>query len=675
MAGYAIALDFTVATATVPGYAVGLEFEPGDPGTPPALLRAGGTLPLPAFGGAVAVQYRETAEIAAGGSLPALPAFGGAVAVRYQETATLTAGGTLPALPAFTGAAVVAYDSGVDRPEARRGASRFEQAAGLGQGARFAFAEAAAAARQVIEAAQQAARLGRPAGSNFQTAAPLARPVQARAQQAAPLGASGRYSWQTAAAFDRAVIAVVQQAEALAWAGRYSWQIARRVHRGFDSPYEQAGPRRGMGLRTPPVWPVPPGYAVRLEFAPHLSQPRAWDELHPSPFGSRAALADVLGLPTGSREQQGKTPPPSLTKPPPPWTGGGAEWPEEPEQPAATVTVPVLRVYIVTNELTLTLLDGTPVRADALTLSLDADSWTYSWSASLPGTEEGAITAALADEPVHLLASINGVQYRLVAESYTRERTFGSTRISVKGRGRSCMLDDPYASTEVRTQASTLTAQQLMAQALTINGVPSGWALDWQLTDWTVPAGSWSHSGTPIAAVLDIASAVSAMVQPHPTAQTLRILPRYRAAPWHWASLTPDVELPSAVVQVEGLEPVTYPGYNRIYLSGTGDGGVLGQVTRGGTAGEVVKSMATHALITHADAARQRGIAELAMAGRVATVTLSLPVLPATGLIWPGQMVRYVDGGTTHLGAVRSTAVQWSRPTLRQQITLETHPA
>lgn len=68
-------------------------------------------------------------------------------------------------------------------------------------------------------------------------------------------------------------------------------------------------------------------------------------------------------------------------------------------------------------------------------------------------------------------------------------------------------------------------------------------------------------------------------VQPHPTAQTLRILPRYRAAPWHWASLTPDVELPSAVVQVEGLEPVTYPGYNRIYLSGTGDGGVLADAT------------------------------------------------------------------------------------------------
>lgn len=93
--GYRVGLEFSLPYEVPPGYRVGLEFDPGDPGTPPALLRAGGTLPLPAFGGAVAVQYRETAEIAAGGSLPALPAFGGAVAVRYQETATLTAGGTL----------------------------------------------------------------------------------------------------------------------------------------------------------------------------------------------------------------------------------------------------------------------------------------------------------------------------------------------------------------------------------------------------------------------------------------------------------------------------------------------------------------------------------------------------------------------------------------------------
>ncbi|MNV86493.1 hypothetical protein D3C71_1805340 [compost metagenome] len=44
------------------------------------------------------------------------------------------------------------------------------------------------------------------------------------------------------------------------------------------------------------------------------------------------------------------------------------------------------------------------------------------------------------------------------------------------------------------------------------------------------------------------------------------------------------------------------------------------------------------------------------------------------GVIKPGAMVRYVDGATTRLGLVRSTALEWSRPSLRQTITLETHP-
>lgn len=117
------------------------------------------------------------------------------------------------------------------------------------------------------------------------------------------------------------------------------------------------------------------------------------------------------------------------------------------------------------------------------------------------------------------------------------------------------------------------------AQAYTI---PPGYrvGLEFEPGDPGTPPAPLAASGRyswQTAAAFD--RAVIAMVQPHPTAQTLRILPRYRAAPWHWASLTPDVELPSAVVQVEGLEPVTYTGYNRIYLSGTGDGGVLADAT------------------------------------------------------------------------------------------------
>ena len=83
--------------------------------------------------------------------------------------------------------------------------------------------------------------------------------------------------------------------------------------------------------------------------------------------------------------------------------------------------------------------------------------------------------------------------------------------------------------------------------------------------------------------------------------------------------------------------------------------------------------MVTHSLITHADAARQRGLAELAGAASQASVSLKLPVLAETGLILPGKFVRYGNGSETHLGLVRSTSVDWSRPRLRQTLSVETH--
>ena len=61
--------------------------------------------------------------------------------------------------------------------------------------------------------------------------------------------------------------------------------------------------------------------------------------------------------------------------------------------------------------------------------------------------------------------------------------------------------------------------------------------------------------------------------------------------------------------------------------------------------------------------------------GLQAIINLRLPVLAATGVIKPGAMVRYVDGATQHLGLVRATSVEWQAPTLRQTLTVETHPA
>ncbi|MHB8950685.1 MAG: hypothetical protein ACYC4S_16765 [Rhodoferax sp.] len=340
-----------------------------------------------------------------------------------------------------------------------------------------------------------------------------------------------------------------------------------------------------------------------------------------------------------------------------------------------TVVVPIRRTYVTINSIDLRRVDGNiAIPTYTFSMSLDADSWTWSWSATLPADARPYVDPATNGDPAELEVTINGVAFRLVAEGTGRDRAFANTRVRVRGRGRAAILDAPYAPVLNHGNATDRTAQQLMGDVLTVNGIGIGWAIDWQLTDWLVPGHVWSRQGVYIDGILDIAQAAGGYVQPHATAATLIVLPRYPSAPWNWATIIPDYELPSAVVSVEGIDWQRKPGYDRVHVSGASQG-VLGEVTRTGMAGASVAPMVTHPLITHADAARQRGLAVLSDTGKQARVSLKLPVLPETGIITPGKFVRYADGVDTRMGLVRATSIDWSRPVLRQTIAVETHEA
>lgn len=335
------------------------------------------------------------------------------------------------------------------------------------------------------------------------------------------------------------------------------------------------------------------------------------------------------------------------------------------------VIVPIRSVYVVLNNVTLRRVDGDIyLPALSLSLSIDADSWTWGFNASLPATSLANVMPE--DGPVELEANINGTLYRLLAEKLSRERTFNQATIRVSGRGKSALLAGPYSPVLSFVNDEARTAQQLLADVLTFNGVPIGWDIDWQITDWTVPTGAFNVRGTYIEGLNAVVGAAGAYLQPHPTAQTLRVLPRYILAPWDWGLITPDFVLPSALATQEGIDWVEKPLYNRVFVSGTSQG-VLGQVTRAGTAGDLVAPMVTDALITQAAAARQRGTSILSDTGQQAQVRLRLPVLPETGVIEPGKFVRYEDGSDIWFGVVRATALDASLPELWQTITLETH--
>lgn len=343
--------------------------------------------------------------------------------------------------------------------------------------------------------------------------------------------------------------------------------------------------------------------------------------------------------------------------------------------PNAATVVPIQRVYIVINDASLRRVDGNiSIPTLSMSMSLDVDSWTWAASAALPGRALDAVQPNVNGDPVEVEALFNGVAYRFLVESISRDRSFNQSAIRIGMRGKTALLDAPYAPVMSFGNTDARTMAQLAGDVLTINGVPLDWTVNWTPESWSVPVGVFQHQGTYISAINDLVGAAGAYILPHRTLQEMTVLPRYPTAPWEWAGATPDYELPSAVTLQEGIEWVNRPQYNRVFVSGTGQG-VLGQVTRTGTAGDLVAPMITSALITDVVGARLRGLPVLADTGRVASVSLKLPVLPETGIIVPGKMVRYTDGADTRIGITRSVSVSvgGSAVDLRQTIEVETH--
>ncbi|QXV72261.1 hypothetical protein Acf1_00064 [Acidovorax phage ACF1] len=589
-----------------------------------------------------------------------LPGLGGPVRVQVGVTVRLTT-----VLPGMSGTIGVRYASDTQRPTVNETRTRWQDGRPREDGVASTWEDARRVASGTTGRYQEAQGLRAGASSTWEDAARLRTERAGRYQQAAPL--------QT-----QPLTAEYQDARRLRTArqGRYQEAIRTSLSPIFQR-YQDA-------LRT-----ARKEAAVRYQDAVRLSQGI-------TEYGSRG---DALVKGWRGRYQEAMPPPPGIwVRPgpepeepcyvPPP---GGAvpllfveQWTRSPNllfvcerhgpgpEPGETVVVPVKEVYLVINSAVLIRVDnGKAIPTLAMSMSLDVDSWTWNFNASVPGR-------ALADlqpedgAPVDVQATINGVAYRFVVESIGRERSFNQDSLRVGGRGRAAVLDAPYAPVQDFRNNAERSAQQLMADVLTDNGVPLGWDVQWSPTDWQVPAGAFSHQGTYVSALNAIAGSIGAYIQPHNTAEVLRVLSRYPTAPWEWSAVTPDFEIPSAVATRESTDWANKAPYNRVYVTGQGDG-IIGRVTRAGTAGDVLAPTVVDPLITDVAAARQRGLSVLADTGRVVMVGLRMPVLAETGIIPPGKYVRYTDGGAERIGITRSVQVDVGLPNIWQTISVESH--
>lgn len=527
---------------------------------------------------------------------------------------------------------------------------------------------------------------GQPAAHSVSAAWQLATPIAVRSaahwQDGAPVAGLTAERWQDSAQFRARAALVWQEAAPQRGASRVHWQEAEHLR-------ASTAPRWQEGTAQRHVVHAPYQEALHLRSTAHMF----WQGATPSRTLLRhnSAAGIPVHLRAAVRWQDARKPPAGVSviavpvDPPlepcyDPLTLGRLEFTEpwansgrlvfvcrDTTQPGAGIVIPALRTYIVINNATLhRVSDNAVVPCFSLTLSLDRDSWSWGFGASVPASAAGM----LLDEPdVELRTVVNGTEFRLVVEDAERDRAFGQMGLRVSGNGRNTFLDETpmlFGNTVART------AQQLMLDVLTENGVSIGWNVDWQLTDWLVPAGVFNHSGTYRSALATIAAAAGGFIRPHPSLQTLSVLHRYPVAPWDWATAVPAIELPAAVATREGTRWVNKPEYNRVFVMGEG-AGINGRVTRAGTAGDKPAQMVVDPLITATAAARQRGIAILGDTGRQRMLSLRLPVLPETGIILPGTLLRYMDQDAPRMGVVHGVNVDVQMPAIYQTLEVESH--
>lgn len=514
----------------------------------------------------------------------------------------------------------------------------------------------------------QADKVSAMSGVTWQSAERVATGNRQHWQTADRLRGGMRGHWQDGQGIRSAAAQHWQEAEKRRSGVDQHWQEGQALRAALDQYWQEAEKRRAG---VDPHWqqqgvPVRAGHAssIGVAVAVALAQRHRWQEAT-RPLPGVSSIAPPVkhvcwspGLPANLLFDE-------------PWSAalpahlvfacrGSSVGPE----PGATLIVPLKRVYMTVHNLEAVLVpSGERVQLKGITIDANDDG--FSWSLSAHGPlhllDQLAWSGGI---PQRVRVTIDGISWVFAIDPPERSRKFGERSVQVKGSSVTAQLSRlPQAIWSNTAQRS---AQQLALEALELTGVD----LDWQISDWIVPANIWSHQGTPLSAVLRIAEAAGAVVRSHRTDPKLIVAPRYGLMPWEWATATADIRMPGQIILTDTLEPVIGNAYNAVDVVGEA-GGVHADVVRRGTAGDVRVARVTDALITDIDVGRMRGRSVIGDAAIRFRQPATVPLLSELGLVSQGLLIEVNEPGDTWRGVVRSISVSEAAPALRQAIVVE----
>ena len=511
-------------------------------------------------------------------------------------------------------------------------------------------------------------------------------------QAATALPASGRDRWRAADPWRAGPVEHWRQSAALAGVGEDRWREADsrlntcgdawrqsdRIVRDAREAWRDGAPLN-RGETAPWIRTLP---HLTPDWRQHWSQgttfPKGWIDRHGD--GARLIGVEIEHWRQAGYPANAANPGPAIPKPvPTPWgtrlnlvcplPGAALKIGRVPCVLVAEREVAKRKTYMSLNSASLVRWpDLTPLPCTSITAETDFDSWCWGITATL---SSAAAWPLVQPNPLacEVLATINGFSWKFLLDVPSNARSFGSNRVTLKGRSRAAWLHSPYTPSRNLSESNPREIVQLAEQALE----NTGWTVDWQAENWLVPAGRWVRTDTPIGALLRLIGATDDGLYTDPVAQIITAQSRWPLASWLLDGATVDVLVPEDAVITLTQSPVYSQPLNGVYVSGTTHG-ALALVKIAGTDGALQPDAPLiDELLCDPEgvAARQRGLNALSDSGAGFEMDAELLLTPEVGLVRPGLVVS-IAGMKGVSRSVRVTA-NWSGDALkvRQSVGLE----
>ena len=317
-------------------------------------------------------------------------------------------------------------------------------------------------------------------------------------------------------------------------------------------------------------------------------------------------------------------------------------------------------VIFVTNSVSLVRSDdGREIKLLGFSVGIDSNSYTWSFSATVPLSELSKVDTAH-EQRIGVDFTCNGNLWRFILDDCSDNVSFGESSLTIKGKSRAMLLAHPYATQRGFKFDTAMSARQIADAELNRNGVASGFSLDWQLAGvngWNVPANTYSYTGkTPINSLQWIAEAAGGFINADMSADVLHVLAHYPVPSWEWAAQTPGITLPMSLITSRSRGRVNKPAYNGVTIYGENDNGIGALIKRAGTSGGYQPPMVTSDLMTDTAAAISRGKAILSDTGDIGNIGISMPLVADIGVLKPSTLIG-VNDGESWIGMVRGTTI------------------